>query len=100
MRRGRFGPRKILVNISPKGKLLIVETARTTKNLPNERDVALSLERHCAVFEFHELIQTRMTQKPMLWVEGGGHTCAHKQDPKKLLENRHTGGSANDPIGF
>ena len=36
-----------------------------------------------------ELIQSHMTQKPMLRGEGGGRACAHKQDPKKLLENNH-----------
>ena len=36
-----------------------------------------------------ELIQPHMTQKPMLRGEGGGRACAHKQDPKKLLENNH-----------
>ena len=36
-----------------------------------------------------ELIQSHMTQKPMLRGEGGGRACAHKQDPNKLLENNH-----------
>ena len=36
-----------------------------------------------------ELIQSHMTQKPMLRGEGGRRTCAHKQDPKKPLENKH-----------
>jgi hypothetical protein len=39
-----------------------------------------------------ELIQPHMTQKPMLRGEGGGRTCAHKQDPKKPIENKHQEG--------